>query len=88
MLAGVEQDPAIREASEQFDPTGRVVVLGIPVKGQFTVVDIDLSILGRNRQDYDLFEERVRKEYKWVPGPLYRRKRIEVLESFLKRRTN
>lgn len=59
-----------------------------PEKGDASVVvDIDLSILGRNRQDYDLFEERVRKEYKWVPGALYRRKRIEVLESFLKRRT-
>lgn len=51
------------------------------------VVDIDLSILGREAEYYDLFEERIRKEYRWVPGPLYRRKRIEVLESFLKRRS-
>jgi predicted metal-dependent HD superfamily phosphohydrolase len=51
------------------------------------VVDIDLSILGREAEDYDLFEERIREEYKWVPGSLYRRKRIEVLESFLKRRS-
>jgi predicted metal-dependent HD superfamily phosphohydrolase len=59
-----------------------------PERGDASVVvDIDLSILGRNIRDYDLFEERVRREYKWVPGGLYRRKRIEVLESFLKRRT-
>jgi predicted metal-dependent HD superfamily phosphohydrolase len=55
--------------------------------GATIVVDIDLSILGRQAQDYDLFEERIRREYKWVPGALYRRKRIEVLESFLKRRS-
>jgi predicted metal-dependent HD superfamily phosphohydrolase len=59
-----------------------------PDSGDATVVvDIDLSILGREAEDYDLFEERIRKEYKWVPGPLYRRKRIAVLESFLKRRS-
>lgn len=47
------------------------------------------SIHSRAREagDYDLFKERVRKEYKWVPGALYLHKRIEVLESFLKRRS-
>lgn len=59
-----------------------------PDSGDATVVvDIDLSILGREAEEYDLFEQNIRKEYKWVPRPLYRLKRIEVLESFLKRRS-
>jgi predicted metal-dependent HD superfamily phosphohydrolase len=49
------------------------------------VVDIDLSILGRKTAEYDNYERAIREEYKWVPGPLYRKKRIEVLESFLDR---
>lgn len=49
------------------------------------VVDIDLSILGRDEATYDLFERNVRREYRWVPWFLYRRKRIEVLRSFLDR---
>ena len=49
------------------------------------VVDIDLSILGQDEQIYDVFEHSVREEYKWVPGFLYRRKRIEILRTFLAR---
>lgn len=49
------------------------------------VVDIDLSILGQDEQVYDVFERSVREEYKWVPWFLYRRKRIEILRSFLER---
>jgi len=54
-----------------------------PDKDAMFVVDIDLSILGRGPDEYDRFEENVRKEYKWVPWPIYRRKRSEILESFL-----
>jgi predicted metal-dependent HD superfamily phosphohydrolase len=49
------------------------------------VVDIDLSILGQDEQVYGLFERSVREEYKWVPWFLFRRKRIEILRSFLDR---
>jgi predicted metal-dependent HD superfamily phosphohydrolase len=49
------------------------------------VVDIDLSILGRDADTYDRYEQAIREEYRWVPGPIYRRKRIEVLEPFLGR---
>jgi predicted metal-dependent HD superfamily phosphohydrolase len=47
------------------------------------LVDIDLAILGSEPTVYDEFESNVRKEYKWVPMPLYRRKRCEILQSFL-----
>lgn len=49
------------------------------------VVDIDLSILGVDEAAYDEFEVNVRKEYRWVPSLLFRRKRAEILESFLAR---
>ena len=49
------------------------------------LVDIDLSILGADVADYDTFEKNVRKEYRWVPYFLYRKKRAEILQSFLDR---
>lgn len=49
------------------------------------VVDIDLSILGADEAAYKEFEINVRKEYRWVPALLFRRKRAEILESFLAR---
>jgi len=49
------------------------------------LVDIDLSILGADREAYGRFERDVRKEYWWVPGPLFRRTRAKILESFLAR---
>ena len=45
-------------------------------------MDIYLSILGREPPEYDAYEQTIREEYKWVPGPIYRKKRIEILESF------
>lgn len=49
------------------------------------VVDIDLSILGVDEAAYAEFEANVRQEYRWVPAILFRRKRAEILESFLAR---
>lgn len=49
------------------------------------MVDIDLSIFGRNAADFWQYEENIRKEYAWVPEVLFREKRIEVLRGFLDR---
>jgi predicted metal-dependent HD superfamily phosphohydrolase len=49
------------------------------------VVDIDLAILGAAPSRYDEFEHDVRREYRWVPGIVYRSKRAEILQSFLDR---
>lgn len=49
------------------------------------VVDVDLSILGADEAAYAEFETNVRQEYRWVPSMLFRRKRAEILESFLAR---
>ncbi len=49
------------------------------------LVDIDLSILGAEDADYQRFEAAIRQEYRWVPSFVYRKKRREILESFLER---
>lgn len=49
------------------------------------LVDIDLSILGADEAGYAEFERNVRREYRWVPYFLYRKKRREILQSFLGR---
>jgi len=50
-------------------------------------VDVDLGILGTEAARFDEYENQVRKEYSWVPWPLYRRERRRVLHEFLSRQT-
>lgn len=52
--------------------------------GQF-MLDIDLSILGTPPDVYDEFELNIRREYKRVPGFIFRKKRKAILEGFLAR---
>ncbi len=47
------------------------------------IVDIDLSILGASDKVYAEFEQNVRKEYRLVPSMIYRKKRKELLKTFL-----
>lgn len=49
------------------------------------IVDMDLSIFGKSKEDFDEYEENIRKEYAWVPEETYRTERKKVLEYFLKR---
>lgn len=49
------------------------------------VIDIDLAILGADAERFETYEEQIRREYGWVPGFVYRRKRQHVLRSFLDR---
>jgi predicted metal-dependent HD superfamily phosphohydrolase len=49
------------------------------------LVDIDLSILGRNPELFDRYEEQIRCEYEWVPIEVFRSRRVEILEQFLAR---
>jgi len=52
--------------------------------GQY-MLDIDLSILGTRPDIYDEFELNIRREYKRVPGFIFRKKRKAILEGFLAR---
>lgn len=48
-------------------------------------LDFDLAILGSAPEFYQAYRQAIRQEYRWVPGLLFRRKRRQVLESFLRR---
>lgn len=49
------------------------------------LVDVDLSILGREEARFFEYETAIRKEYAWVEESLFRKKRAEILERFLLR---
>ena len=49
------------------------------------LVDVDLSILGREAEVFWQYEENIRKEYTWVPEDVFRRERVKILRGFLAR---
>lgn len=54
------------------------------IDGQL-MLDIDLSILGTPERVYDEFETHIRREYRLVPGFIFRKKRKSILQGFLAR---
>lgn len=56
-----------------------------PDRDASLVVDVDLAILGAAPQRFEEYERQVREEYSWVPGPLFRSKRRQILAGFLAR---
>ena len=63
-----------------------VTLHGIEIKtdDEKLIVDCDLTILGSSPEVYNQFEANVRKEYRLVPYFIYRKKRKEILQMFLK----
>jgi predicted metal-dependent HD superfamily phosphohydrolase len=49
------------------------------------IMDIDISILGSDYNEYKTYSKKIRKEYKMVPSILYKKKRKEILSSFIKK---
>jgi predicted metal-dependent HD superfamily phosphohydrolase len=84
---------ALRDAGVDAGPVQRVHDLimatrhtAVPSgRDEQLLVDIDLSILGAERARFDEYEQQIRKEYAYVPGFLFRRKRREILKGFLDR---
>ncbi|HEV7272398.1 N-methyl-D-aspartate receptor NMDAR2C subunit [Pseudoxanthomonas sp.] len=84
---------ALRDAGVSTDAAQRVHDLimatrhtAVPSgRDEQLLVDIDLSILGAERARFDEYEQQIRKEYAYVPGFLFRRKRREILKGFLDR---
>lgn len=59
---------------------------GVPANvDEQVLVDIDLAILGAERPRFDDYERQIRDEYAYVPGFLFRRKRKQILRTFLER---
>ncbi len=52
---------------------------------QALLLDIDLSILGADEETYAVYETAIRREFHLVPMPIYRRKRVGLLNHFLAR---
>jgi len=48
-------------------------------------VDVDLAILGQPWDRFSAYEDGIRREYRWVPSWLFRRKRAALLKGFLAR---
>lgn len=48
-------------------------------------LDMDLSILGARPDVFDAYEDAIRREYAFVPQPLYREARRGILQRFLER---
>lgn len=84
---------ALRDAGAPTDAAQRVHDLVMATRhtavpsgrDEQLLVDIDLSILGAARARFDEYEQQIRKEYAYVPGFLFRRKRREILKGFLDR---
>ena len=51
------------------------------------MVDIDLSILGADRERFDEYEQQIKREYAWVSDDIYAEKRSKILAGFLARPT-
>lgn len=83
-LASAEVSPEVAQRiAELVLATQHLSIPGNPDAA--LVCDIDLSILGRTPDVFDEFERRIRREYAWVPEPVYRSARAEILEGLLAR---
>ena len=59
---------------------------GTPASADEAVlVDTDLAILGASFERFEEYDQQIRREYQFVPLPVYRQKRRQVLEGFLAR---
>ncbi len=80
--AGVE-DAAVRRIRRMILATGHG---DAPVTSdEALALDIDLSILGRRPEEFEEYQEQIRREFAWVPASVYRSARASVLGAFLDR---
>lgn len=49
------------------------------------IVDIDVAILGSERERFLEYETQIREEYSWVPEEAFRLRRAELLSVFIQR---
>jgi len=47
------------------------------------MVDVDLSILGKDEKRFLEYERQIREEYAWVPHPVFAARRAEILQRFV-----
>lgn len=76
--------PIVDAVAAMIHATKRHAPDGLDADGRL-FLDLDLSILGSDPASYQKYAAAIRREYWWVPAPLYRDGRRRVLESFLQR---
>lgn len=74
----------IQTATQLIRATKTHQTVGLPEEGRW-FLDFDLSILGSAPDVYHAYSQAIRREYSWVPEPLYRQGRRQVLGGFLER---
>jgi predicted metal-dependent HD superfamily phosphohydrolase len=77
-------------AAERIEKVERLILAtrhdAVPEAGDSAlIVDIDLAILGAPTDQFEQYEQAIRREYAWVPEAVYRVKRAAVLAGFLGR---
>jgi predicted metal-dependent HD superfamily phosphohydrolase len=82
LAGGLSSEQADRVYALILDTMHNAVPAG---RDAAVLVDVDLSILGADAARFDEYERQIRKEYSWVPGPLYRKARRQILRAFLDR---
>lgn len=50
------------------------------------MVDIDLTIFGKDEKTFFEYDDNIRKEFAWVPYDEYKQRRIDILKRFLSRK--
>jgi len=83
----------LRSVGASGDQTMRVAGLVLATRhdtgtlagDQALIGDIDLAILGAPPSRFDEYEDQIRAEYTWVPGPLFDHNRARILRQFLAR---
>jgi predicted metal-dependent HD superfamily phosphohydrolase len=88
-LKGLAEPDRIDRVAGMIEATARHEVpadLGDEQRDQVLLfLDMDLSILGVDRERFDAYEAAVRREYEWVPEDAWRKGRADVLRRFLDR---
>lgn len=75
---------AIEKVEKMILATQKHDASGLDADGKL-FLDLDLGILGANPAVYFKYTKAIRAEYSFVPEDLYRAKRREILEAFLRR---
>jgi predicted metal-dependent HD superfamily phosphohydrolase len=83
-LAGCQVDPALIDRVRSLIMCTRHTEAPL-TRDEALLQDIDLGVLGSTPQRFAEYEAQVRREYRSVPSFLFRRRRAEILESFLRR---